>query len=129
MRGDAYSFELHKRYTRLLTVARKEDSDMNDLPTEQSNGTTEDKPPLLATIEAMQRLKEKNTELETRVGNLEKAFEMAFKNGAASLQEFLTNLDAKDGSSDEEGNEAEITGETVKDEEESEEENSDRLPD
>lgn len=106
---------------------------MNDLPTEAgSNGTAEEKPPLLATLEAMQRLKAKNAELETRVENLEKAFEMAFKNGAKSLQEFLTNLDTKeDGSSSEETNEVEVVGETVKGEgeDEEEEESADRLPD
>ncbi len=70
---------------------------MNDLPTTDGNSNgVEDKNPLLATLEAMKRLKDANKALETRVENLEKAFEMAFKNGAASLQEFLANLDVKD---------------------------------
>ena len=105
---------------------------MNDLPTENSNGIPEEnKPPLLATLEAMQRLKASNAELETRVENLEKAFELAFKDGAKSLQEFLAKLDEKDGSSSEETNEVEVVGETVKgeDEEEEAEESADRLPD
>ena len=79
---------------------------MNDLPTKNNADSSEQgKNPILATLEAMKRLKSKNTELEIRVENLEKAFEMAFKNGASSLQEFLTKLDensSKDGNESEE---------------------------
>lgn len=65
---------------------------MPDTPTTETQ--SQESHPLEQTIAALQRVKERVVLMDERVSNLEKAFEMAFKNGAASLQEFLTKLDA-----------------------------------
>ena len=80
---------------------------MNDLPTENNNGAkAEDKHPLMATLEAMQRLKTLNEslvevvkDLDARVEMLEDGFKMAFENGAKSLEEFLARMDTEHGDS------------------------------
>lgn len=99
----------------------------NDLPTADNTNGAEDKNPLLATLEAMQRLKATSEQQEIRIKNLEDAFELAFKNGAKSLEEFLNKMDAKDGSSDEEEEDAppaSVGDETMVEEEESKEASS-----
>ena len=94
---------------------------MDDLPTENSDRVNEapQDNPLFQTIEAMQRLKEKNTVLEetvknmgivigaqqVRIKNIEDAFQIACKDTEGPLKDFFDELKAKESHAEESGEE------------------------
>lgn len=89
---------------------------MDDLPTESNGAEAPQTNPLMATLEAMERLKAKNEILEetvknmgivvaaqqVRCKNLEDAFEVACKDVDGPLRDFFDGLKAKEDDSTEE---------------------------